>query len=60
MVHKFVAKLTWQYGVKYTEDHGPQIEPLQTDAAKLWDAQSHKHVICIKRASKYLLSKSKS
>lgn len=50
-VHKLVANLTWQDGVKDTEDHGPQVKQLQTDAAKLRDAQPHKNVIGIEQAA---------
>lgn len=50
-VHKLVVDLTWQDGVKDTEDHGPQVKQLQTDAAKLRDAQPHENVIGIKQTA---------
>lgn len=50
-VHKLVADLTWQDGVKDTEDHGPEVKQLQTDAAELRNAQPHKHVIGIKQTA---------
>lgn len=43
--------LTWQDGVKDTEDHGPQVKQLQSDAAKLRDAQPHENVIGIKQTA---------
>lgn len=45
---------TWEDGVEDTENHGPQIKELQTDAAKLRDAQSYKHIIGIKQAAQDL------
>lgn len=46
-----MADLTWQDGIKDTEDHGPEVKQLQTDAAELRDAQSHKNVIGIKQTA---------
>lgn len=49
-----MGNLTWQDGVKDTEDHGPEVKELQTDAAELWDAQPHKHVIGVKETAENL------
>lgn len=46
-----MADLTWQDGVKDTEDHGLRVEQLQTGAVELRDAQPHKHVIGIKQTA---------
>lgn len=45
---------TWQDGVEDTEDHRPQIQKLQTDAAELRDAQPHEHVVGITEAAQDL------
>lgn len=45
---------TWQDGVKDTEDHSFKVKELQTDTAKLRDAQSHKHIIGIKQTAEDL------
>lgn len=47
----WIGNLTWQDGVKDTEDHGSQVKELQTDAVELWDAQPHKHVIGVKQTA---------
>lgn len=51
---QLMGNLTWQDGVKDTEDHGPRVKELQTDAVELWDAQPHKHVIGIKETAENL------
>lgn len=45
---------TWQDGVKDTQDHSFKVKELQTDTAKLRDAQSHKHIIGIKQTAEDL------
>lgn len=51
-----MGEVTWQDGVKDAENHGPRVKQLQTDAAKLGDAQPHKNVIGVKQAAKHLSS----
>lgn len=54
MTRVYKLDLTWQDGVKDTEDHGPQVKPLQNDAAKLRDAQPHENVIGIEQTAEHL------
>lgn len=51
----FKTNLTRKDWVEDTEDHGLQVKQLQSDAAELWDAQPHKHVIGIKETAQYLV-----
>lgn len=43
--------VTWQDRVEHTQDHGPQVKQLLADAAELWDAEAHKHIVGIEETS---------
>lgn len=49
-----LAGPTWQDGVEDTENQGPQVEKLQTDASELRDAQPHKDVVGVEQTSQHL------
>jgi len=49
-----LAGPTWQDGVEDTENQGPQVETLQTDASELRDAQPHKDVVGVEQTSQHL------
>lgn len=43
--------VTRQDRVEHTQDHGPQVKQLLADAAELWDAEAHKHIVGIEETS---------
>lgn len=42
---------TWKDGVEDAQNHDPQVKELHADAAELWDAEPHKHVVGIEQTS---------
>lgn len=47
-------QLTWQNGVKYTQDQNTSAEGLLFDIPEQWSAESLKDVVYIKQAAKNL------